>query len=576
MESTDQDSAATVARSQNVVYTLPPDRGHIPMFMVPFVTRIDRAIIEPQVIVVTPDAELALDIVSVSNDSSDPVSVLPVTSVKRAARLLQARPAQLIAGDAPALLELIRSASLKLDAVRGIVVAWADHILEAEQGEALDAIFSELPREIPPARAVVVERMNPQVESLLERYLRRARRVEPAVGAEGDTGTVSALVTSVEARKRAVRRLFDELDPARALVVAATDDVFLEAESAVSGLGLDDISVKVAHESDVDAGRDLVVIYGLPRSREMLARIAAASPGQVVAIIEARQLPALRRLASSVAPFVFPDPTRTARSREDKLRQELRRELANGAPTREMLALEPLLSEFEALELAAASLRLLERERSRSASKSEPVSAPAGTPAEGGFVKVFLTVGARDGVTPGDIVGSITGESGIRSNRLGKIDIRDTFSLVEVAAPDADKVINSMAGTTLRGRRLAARLDQDSAGAGAGAGRDRGASPRGGGRPRSDSSDRGKRSGRGGPPPRDRDFKPRGRDGAPPRRDTKPFARGRDESPGAPRRDREGLPPDRDQWTSRGDAMRNAKRPRGDRPKPPADGDRDE
>lgn len=591
MESPEKDSSAGVTRGQHVVYTLPPDRAHIPQFMAPLVAKIDRAVSDPQVIVVTPDAELALDIVSVSNVQENPVWLLPVTNGKRAARLLHARPAQLVAGDARALLDLVRSASLKLDAIKGIVVAWADHIFDAGDGEALDALFGELPKEAGAARVVVVERMTPEVESLLERQLRRARRVELA-DAEGETGAVSVIVTSPAGRTRALRRLLDELDPSRALVIAASDDTQLEAERAVNALGHGGESASVARDATNATGHDLVVLYGLPASRVTLVAVAAAQAGRVVALVEARQVPALRRMAASVVPFVFPDAARAARGRDDQIRDELRRELASGAPTRELLALEPLLAEYEGTEIAAAALRLLERERAQMRATSAAVQPTASTPAEGGFVKVFLTVGSRDGVLPGDLVGSISGESDIRSSKLGKIEIREGFSLVEVASDEAEKVIAAMNGATLKGRKLAARLDRDaSEGTGsrdrAGAPprgrpprgddrapRDRGAPRSGASRPDAPRDDRGRGGARGdrpagrGGPPRDRDFKPRGDRGP---RSRQP----RDEAVG-PRRDKETLPPEREQWSTRGDAMRNAKRPRGVDPTTPPEGGREE
>jgi len=62
-------------------------------------------------------------------------------------------------------------------------------------------------------------------------------------------------------------------------------------------------------------------------------------------------------------------------------------------------------------------------------------------------------VGSRDGVGPGDLLGAIVGEAGLESARVGKIEIRDTFSLVEVAPRVAERVIRALNGTTIRGRR---------------------------------------------------------------------------------------------------------------------------
>jgi len=77
------------------------------------------------------------------------------------------------------------------------------------------------------------------------------------------------------------------------------------------------------------------------------------------------------------------------------------------------------------------------------------------------WTRLFFGVGQRDGVGPGDLLGAVTGETGIEGALVGKIEIRDTFSLVEVAGEVADTVIRALNGTTIRGR--AVRVDYDRA-----------------------------------------------------------------------------------------------------------------
>src|SRR6185503_530628 len=75
------------------------------------------------------------------------------------------------------------------------------------------------------------------------------------------------------------------------------------------------------------------------------------------------------------------------------------------------------------------------------------------------FTRVFISIGDRDGVRPGDLVGAITGESGITSDRIGKLDIRDGHSVAEIASSDAETVIEKMNGVSVKGRRVTARVD---------------------------------------------------------------------------------------------------------------------
>jgi len=43
---------------------------------------------------------------------------------------------------------------------------------------------------------------------------------------------------------------------------------------------------------------------------------------------------------------------------------------------------------------------------------------------------------------------------------IGKVDLRESFSLVEVPAAAAERIASALGGRTLRGRRLTARVDR--------------------------------------------------------------------------------------------------------------------
>ena len=47
-------------------------------------------------------------------------------------------------------------------------------------------------------------------------------------------------------------------------------------------------------------------------------------------------------------------------------------------------------------------------------------------------VRLFIGAGRRAGIRPADLVGAITGETGVPARALGAIEIADTFSLVSV------------------------------------------------------------------------------------------------------------------------------------------------
>ena len=161
--------------------------------------------------------------------------------------------------------------------------------------------------------------------------------------------------------------------------------------------------------------------------------------------------------------------------------------LTRGIPTREVVALEPLLQEFDGTELAAAALYVLERERAQrrqaeanqaTAARPKPTvdgdrSRAGGGDTTAGMVRLFMTIGTRDGVKVGDLMGAIAGEGGIAGDHVGKIDLRESHALVEVAASDAASVVARVNGAMIKGRRVVVRGERDKED------RERAAGPRG-------------------------------------------------------------------------------------------------
>jgi len=68
------------------------------------------------------------------------------------------------------------------------------------------------------------------------------------------------------------------------------------------------------------------------------------------------------------------------------------------------------------------------------------------------MVRLFVNVGKIDRVRPNDIVGAITGETGVAFDNIGQIDIYDKYSFVEIKKQDVPKVIKGMENNTIKGR----------------------------------------------------------------------------------------------------------------------------
>ncbi len=130
------------------------------------------------------------------------------------------------------------------------------------------------------------------------------------------------------------------------------------------------------------------------------------------------------------------------------------RVLENGVD-QELALLDPLFERFDPAEVAAALLAL---QRETGSGKRETISSGM---VDAARVNVFVGVGKKDRASAKDLVGALIREAGVAKDDIGRIDVRETFSLVEVAAGAADRAVRGLTGTTIRGRRVIARLDRE-------------------------------------------------------------------------------------------------------------------
>ena len=219
-------------------------------------------------------------------------------------------------------------------------------------------------------------------------------------------------------------------------------------------------------EDQTDPSLVVTVSVEVPADPDSLDR-RHGSPEASVILIRSRELPHLRDVARRtgyrLVPAMVSVPTRVA-GELARLKSLLERTLKDEELAPYYLAIEPLFKDYSPVEVAAAALALL-KARSPQGKNQETEARPdgpsvlSGGPAPKTWVRLFVGVGEKDEVGPGDLLGAIAGETGVEGSQVGKIEIRDTFSLVEVIPDVADKIIRGINGTTIRGR--AVRVDYD-------------------------------------------------------------------------------------------------------------------
>jgi DbpA RNA binding domain len=351
-----------------------------------------------------------------------------VTGLRRSERCLREEPIDVLAGTVQDLSALVTRSALKVATVATIVVAWPELLVAGEQAEALDTLLGAALE----ARRVVLC-WNPAVLSdFLERHARRAEVVGNPPTPDGrplpPVGPARYAVAPRSRHPALLQEALDLLDPKRPLVWQG--DV-LDAASAP----------------------DAVFCLRLP-TREQFATLSQL--GEPIIFLNATQLPYLRSIATTLTPARLPSAADRSLGRAQTVRTRIAQLLETRQPDGELAMLAPLFERFDPAEVAAALLAILGDEERGMGDATAPTSPPTAT----GSVRVFVNVGTKDRASAKDLVGALIKEVKIAKTDIGRIDVRDTFSVIEVAAGVADRVVRELSGVTIRGRRAMARLDR--------------------------------------------------------------------------------------------------------------------
>jgi ATP-dependent RNA helicase DeaD len=248
-----------------------------------------------------------------------------------------------------------------------------------------------------------------------------------------------------------------------------------------------------------------VINYDIPQTPEMYVhRIGrtgrAGREGTAVTLAQPREQFLLRGIEREVGRPIerarVPTVADLRARRLELLRTAILETLEEGDYDMYREAVLPLTEQFDAVEIAAAAAKLAadatrgeepdseveipqweERRPSPRDRDGEEGRGPRGrrdrfegAPAPsrprtrgsaGGMTRLFIGVGRRRGIRPGDIVGAIAGEARIPGEAIGAIEIADQFTLVEIADQYAEHVLRVMRDASIKGRPVSVRLAKD-------------------------------------------------------------------------------------------------------------------
>ena len=343
--------------------------------------------------------------------------------------------------------------ALAIDAITSVMLAWPE---DWDADEAVTLLLADLPKE---AERLLLTSDLARAAGLIERHVRRSL----VVGHAPPTAEVTAAPKSVRTfatpwggPSQALVAILEGLDPSSLGVWTADASEHEAITNAVAEIPDAQVVIRSAPSTE------MVVCFDLPSPAEL----AVLGAGRDVVLLVP---PGTERYAARLAPGSLPVREGGA---VDRLRDRdavIRAEIVAAIKERDLgaagYAIAPLFERFDPQAIAAACFALWRRDLGTGT--AQPTAVPTPPPAEtrtpvGGVAnaKLWVGVGRRDEATTGDLVAVLIKEVGMTREAIGRIEMRETFSLVEVPVGDAERVARALSGLTVRRRKLIARVDK--------------------------------------------------------------------------------------------------------------------
>ncbi|MDT0274497.1 DEAD/DEAH box helicase [Blastococcus goldschmidtiae] len=475
----------------------------------------------PVALVLVPTRELAVQVSEALHRYGKDLGarVLPVyggAPIVRQLRSLEAGVDVVVATPGRAL-DLLNRGSLRLDEIATVVLDEADEMLDMGFAEDLEAILDETPEQ---RQTVLFSATMPRrLDALARRHLRDPARItiarERAQEGEAPRVRQTAYVVPRAAKPAALGRILDIEAPTAAIVFCRTREEVDTLTETLNGRGyraeplhggmsqeqrdkvmgrLRGGTADLLVATDVAArGLDIeqlthVVNYDVPSAPESyvhrIGRVGRAGREGVAITLaeprEHRQLKTIEKVAgATISVQTVPTVADLRARRLDLTRAALRESLLGDELDRFRVVVETLADEFDLMEVALAAVKLA-HEATGGVDDDEEIPqvafrtdrdggrGPAGPRGErparrssgGPTGRVFVGLGREAGIRPGDLVGAITGETGLTGRDIGAIEIHQRFALVEVPEPAADEVVQALRATMIKGRKATVRRDR--------------------------------------------------------------------------------------------------------------------
>lgn len=489
-------SIPAVMTGRDVIGQAQTGTGKTASFGIPLLMKADPHFKKTQAIVLCPTRELAIQ---VSNELRNlakylhGIKVLPVyggQEINKQIRSLKGG-AQIIVGTPGRVMDHLRRRTIRCDHVNTIVLDEADEMLNMGFREDIETVLEYMPQE----RQVVLfsATMPKAILEITKKYQKDALTIK-VTKKELTVPNIEQYYYDVKRKDKieVLTRLLDYYDPKLSLVFCNTKKMVDELTAQLQGQGYfaeglhgdmkqsqrdrvmkrfrdgkteilvaTDVAARGIDVDDVEA----VFNYDLPQDDEYYVhRIGrtgrAGRTGRSFTFIKGKEVYKLKEIQRYCKTKILAQPIPSTRDvtavKADKIMDRISHIIEEEDLTKAINLIEAKVNreDITAMDIAAAflteALGMLDKE----SGKQENYDFSDTGAEEEGMVRLFINIGRKDGVKPGNILGAVAGESGMPGDLVGTIDMFDKYTFVEVPKEYAEVVLKAMKKAKVKGKSV--------------------------------------------------------------------------------------------------------------------------
>ena len=472
--------------------------GKTAAFGIPILEKVDPKLKKLQAIVLCPTRELAIQVADEIRNLSrymHEIKVLPIYGGQDIVKQIRSLKSgtQIVIGTPGRVMDHMRRKTMKLDFVHTVVLDEADEMLNMGFREDIEFVLSGVPEE---RQTVLFSATMPKPIMEITKKFQNNAKVIKVTKKELTVPNIEQYYYDVKPKKKeeVLSRLLDIYSPRLSVVFCNTKkqvDLLVNAllgrgyfaaglhgdmkqeqrDRVMQGFRTGKTEILVATDVaargiDVDEV-EAVFNYDLPQDDEYYVhRIGrtgrAGREGRAFSFVSGKEVYKLKEIQRYCKTKIYaqkvPSLNDVANTKMENILDDVERVIEQEDLDMMINAIEERVnnSEFTAMDMAAAFLKICcgMTEDNKNTEENDWEFGDTGA-GEDGMVRLFINIGKKQRVRPGDILGAIAGESGMDGKLIGTIDMYDKYTFVEVPREYAREVLNAMKNVKIKGKTVA-------------------------------------------------------------------------------------------------------------------------